>query len=76
MPGEAASGLFAGASRKALLGIPMLSRLMDRDQYEWLRCRLRRILPLLELQINIQTSQLDGPSHHLWICSSTVTHSM
>ena len=50
MPGEAV-GLFAGARRKALWGIPIVSRLMDRDQYEWLRCRLRRILPLLELQV-------------------------
>ncbi len=32
MLGRAAVGLFAGASRKALLGIPIVSRLMDRDQ--------------------------------------------
>ena len=47
---EAAVGLFAGARRKVLLGIPMVSRLIERDQYEWLSCRLKRILPLLELQ--------------------------
>ena len=60
MPDEAAIGLLAGASRKALCGIPILSRLMDRDQYEWLWCRLKRILPLLELWNSTQTSQLDG----------------
>ncbi len=46
----AAVGLFAGARRKVLLGIPMVSRLIERDQYEWLSCKLKRILPLLELQ--------------------------
>lgn len=60
VPAEAATGLFAGASRKALFGIPIVSRLMDRDQYEWLRCRLRRILPLLELQDSIYMSDLVG----------------
>jgi len=47
---EEAVELFAGARRKALLGIPMVSRLIERDKYEWLSCRLKRILPLLELQ--------------------------
>ena len=51
VPGDA---LLAGARRKAVLGIPIASRLIERDQYEWLMCSPSRILPLLELHTSTQ----------------------